>query len=92
MKVLWLVCYDISDNQQRAAVHRRLKDYGEALQYSLFACELDSASKQALRAELATMIEVNDSIRWYAQCAWCRERVNLLGTAKKVSSTDYFIL
>ena len=92
MKSLWIVCYDISDNRQRSAVHRRLKDHGEAMQYSVFACELDTASKQALRTELADMIDSGDSIRWYAQCAWCRDKVNILGTAQQASSTDYFIL
>lgn len=92
MKALWLVCYDISDHRKRAKVHKLLKNHGQPLQYSVFACELDSGAKQHLRNELAAIIDTGDSIRWYPQCAWCREQIMLLGTAQQTDSTDYFIV
>ncbi|MCP4082546.1 MAG: CRISPR-associated endonuclease Cas2 [Planctomycetaceae bacterium] len=92
MKTLWLICYDISDHRKRSTVHKLLRNLGQPMQYSVFACELDSTRKQQLRTELAAIIEPDDSIRWYPQCVWCRERMIVLGTAKQTDSTDYFIV
>lgn len=92
MKTLWLVCYDISDHRKRSIVHKRLRDLGQPLQYSVFACVLNQTMQRQLRTELAAVIEPGDSIRWYSQCAWCRDRMIVLGRAKQTDSTDYFII
>lgn len=56
MKIRYLVCYDISDSKRLHKVHRKMKGYGEALQYSVFCCDLTAAEKTILWSELHTLI------------------------------------
>jgi CRISPR-associated protein Cas2 len=56
MKIRYLVCYDISDSKRLQKVHRKMKGYGEALQYSVFSCNLTDAEKKILWSELHPLI------------------------------------
>ncbi len=56
MKIRYLVCYDISDSKRLQKVHRKMRGYGEALQYSVFCCDLTSSEKTILWSELHTLI------------------------------------
>lgn len=56
MKIRYLVCYDISDSKRLHKVHRKMKGYGEALQYSVFCCDLTNSEKTILWSELHTLI------------------------------------
>ena len=56
MKIRYLVCYDISDPKRLNKVHRKMKGYGDALQYSVFCCDLTASEKTILQGELHTLI------------------------------------
>ncbi len=56
MKIRYLVCYDISDSKRLQKVHKKMKGYGEPLQYSVFCCELTASEKTLLWGELHTLI------------------------------------
>ncbi|MGC2238218.1 MAG: CRISPR-associated endonuclease Cas2 [Pyrinomonadaceae bacterium] len=56
MKIRYLVCYDISDSKRLQKVHRKMRGYGEALQYSVFCCDLTASEKTILWSELHTLI------------------------------------
>ena len=56
MKIRYLVCYDISDSKRLHRVHRKMKGYGEALQYSVFCCDLTASEKTILWSELHALI------------------------------------
>lgn len=56
MKIRYLVCYDISDSKRLHKVHRKMKGYGEALQYSVFCCDLTTSEKTILWSELHALI------------------------------------
>lgn len=56
MKIRYLVCYDISDAKRLHKVHRKMKGYGEALQYSVFCCDLTTSEKTILWSELHALI------------------------------------
>lgn len=56
MKIRYLVCYDISDSKRLQKVHRKMRGYGEALQYSVFCCDLTASEKTILRGELHALI------------------------------------
>ena len=51
MSSIFLVTYDIMDRKRWQKVHRVMKGFGEALQYSVFACELSDS--QRVRMEMA---------------------------------------
>ena len=56
MKIRYLVCYDICDPKRLQKVHKKVKGYGEALQYSVFRCDLTAAEKTILWSELHKLI------------------------------------
>ena len=63
MKIRYLVCYDISDPKRLKRVHRKMCGYGEALQYSVFCCELTNSEKTILWSDLHNLINHrNDQI------------------------------
>lgn len=59
----YLLAYDIRHPRRLRRVHRLAKDYGEPLQYSLFACDLTRVELTRLRGALMEeMKTTEDSI------------------------------
>jgi CRISPR-associated protein Cas2 len=56
MKIRYLVCYDIANPKRLQKVHKKMKGYGEAMQYSVFCCDLTNSEKTILWGELHTII------------------------------------
>lgn len=78
---LYIVAYDIPDDKRRTKVHKTLCGYGAWTQYSLFECWLTRRQIIELRAKLARhLIAERDSVRFYALCASCSERVITVGS------------
>lgn len=55
MRLAYIVAYDISDPKRLRRVHRTMRGYGDALQLSVFRCQL-SASERVLMIEALTKI------------------------------------
>ncbi len=55
MRLTYIVAYDICDPMRLRRVHRTMRGYGDALQLSVFRCEL-SASERILMIEGLTKI------------------------------------
>lgn len=59
----WLVTYDVVDEKRRRKVHDTMCSFGEALQFSVFLCDMDSMEKVALLTELRDHInKAEDSV------------------------------
>src|SRR5262245_19316470 len=56
MRSVYLVAYDVSDDKRRNKIFKKLKGYGEALQYSLFRCALTPGERLRLRSEMWELI------------------------------------
>ncbi|MEW6258986.1 MAG: CRISPR-associated endonuclease Cas2 [Thermodesulfobacteriota bacterium] len=52
MRRCYLVCYDIRDPKRLRRVHKVLKGYGEAWQFSVFFCVLKDIDRVRLQADL----------------------------------------
>ena len=52
MRRCYLVCYDISDAKRLRRVHKVLKGYGEAWQFSIFFCVLKDIDRVRLQIDL----------------------------------------
>mgnify|MGYP001176714400 CR=1 FL=1 len=52
----YVVAYDIRDDRRLRQVHKRMKNFGYPLQYSVFVCDLDGMEKVALRREIGEAI------------------------------------
>jgi CRISPR-associated protein Cas2 len=60
MRGRYLLCYDVREERRLRAVHKIADAYGEALQYSVFVCDLSAAEVVTLMATMART--VNQSI------------------------------
>lgn len=52
MRRCYLVCYDIRDPKRLRRVHKVLKGYGEAWQFSVFLCVLKDIDRVRLQTDL----------------------------------------
>jgi CRISPR-associated protein Cas2 len=55
-----LVGYDIADAKRLRRMHRLLSGYGDAVQYSVFACDLTLSERQVLREQIAQRMHERD--------------------------------
>ena len=61
----YAVCYDITDDRERARVDKVLKGYGKRAQKSVFECYLTRGNKSGLVAALTRLDIKTGSIRIY---------------------------
>jgi CRISPR-associated protein Cas2 len=52
----FLVCYDIRDPGRLRRVHKTMKGFGWAMQYSVFVCDLSPTEVFALRSAIGGLI------------------------------------
>lgn len=81
-----IIAYDISDNKRRYRVHRVMKAWGLAAQYSVFDCELSDNDARNLFQHLSQLIDpTEDSL----MLAWLdKQRSTRLITVSQVARTD----
>ncbi len=60
MRRHYIVSYDISDPARLRRVHRTVRDFGDALQLSVFACRLSPRDLAALDARLRKTINTHE--------------------------------
>jgi CRISPR-associated protein Cas2 len=78
--MLVLVSYDIVNHRTRKRVMKRLKDYGERVQLSVFHCDVDEGRYTQMKEELAELIDAEvDAIRYYRVCRDCIKRMEISG-------------
>lgn len=58
MRRRWLVAYDVSDAKALKRVHRLLDGHGDALQYSVFVCDLTVSERQLLLERLLRLVNL----------------------------------
>ena len=60
MRRCYLVCYDISDAKRLRRVHKVLKGYGEAWQFSIFFCVLKDIDRVRLQTDIEEQMKFNE--------------------------------
>lgn len=60
MRTSYLVCYDISDDKRLRRVFKKMRSYGDHLQYSVFECQLTPMDLTRCRNELSEIIDHDD--------------------------------
>jgi CRISPR-associated protein Cas2 len=78
---IYLVCYDITDDDTRLAVSKILGEYGERVQRSVFEVAVRSETElERLRARLEEALGDTPELRFYPLCGRCRkESYTLVG-------------
>ena len=91
--MLYLISYDVTEDDRRRRVHEALKDFGRRVQYSVFECETDSPGLQELLVRVAREIDpATDSCRFYRLCAACAGEVRILGRGDRYSEPGFVIV
>ena len=60
MRNTYIVAYDVADDKRRNKAHRLLKGHGDALQYSVFRCNLSMAERMKLQTVLWEVLNLNE--------------------------------
>ncbi len=55
-----IVTYDISDPARLRLVHRKMNGFGDALQYSVFSCDLSEKERILMEEALASIINARE--------------------------------
>lgn len=88
-----VVSYDISDNKRRLKVAKKLLDFGQRVQYSVFECHLTSQQLEKMRQQLLKIIDTEcDTLRIYQLCEHCQPKIAVYGTGKIVEDVDLYII
>src|SRR3970282_2315106 len=74
-----LLLYDVSDDKVLRRVHRILKDWGRALQYSVFRVRCTARELERLRFELLQFLGDDDRRGVVRLCNGCAGRITTRG-------------
>jgi CRISPR-associated protein Cas2 len=90
---LYVVSYDIPNDQRRTRVHSALTGFGIWVQYSVFECFLNRRQRILLEARLLKEIsQREDTIRIYGLCAACKPKVEVLGRGDSPREETVYLL
>jgi CRISPR-associated protein Cas2 len=88
-----VIAYDIPDDKRRTRLHKLLRRYGDAAQYSVFECLISEEQFDELRSAVARIIiEGEDDVRYYDICAACKRLTKTLGRAVTTSEQQTYIV
>lgn len=91
--MLWLISYDVSEDDRRRRIFEALKDYGRRVQFSVFECELDEAELALLWRRLEPSVDpATDSVRCYRLCGACAGAVQILGRGDRYSEPPFIVV
>jgi CRISPR-associated protein Cas2 len=92
-KIFIVVAYDISDDRRRTRLHKRLLDYGQPVQFSVFECLLDAGQLKKMKAMLRRTVRPRlDHVRCYRLCAACREKIEVIGQAEVTAEPQTLVV
>ncbi len=60
MRRRYLVAYDVSDAKRLRQTFRVLHGFGNAVQYSVFLCDLSTVERQLLREQLTVILNMRE--------------------------------
>jgi CRISPR-associated protein Cas2 len=84
---MFVVTYDISDNRRRSRLFKTLKQFGTAVQESVFECHLTTNQFIQMRQAVERVIKPQeDQVRYYDLCVYCSGRVQF--TAASLQTSD----
>lgn len=56
----YFVCYDVSDQQRLAQTYKKMRGYGDPIQYSVFVCDLSPKEMLLMKSDLMELINVSE--------------------------------
>lgn len=58
MRNRYFVCYDVRDSQRLAQTYKKMKGYGDPIQYSVFMCDLNDKEIIFMKEDLGTILNL----------------------------------
>jgi CRISPR-associated protein Cas2 len=92
--MVYLICFDISDDRVRYRVVKALKGYGRRVQKSVFECpNLSEHRLLLLQKKMESLIDHgSDSVRYYRLCKACVAEVEWTGVGGGVTCCKYAVI
>ena len=76
--MFYVISYDIPDDRRRSQLAKVLKGFGNRVQYSVFEAHLNKRQYEELKRAVERLIEPSeDSVRYYALCSACADRIEV---------------
>jgi CRISPR-associated protein Cas2 len=92
-KGFYIVVYDISNDKRRTKLHKRLKDYGSPVQYSVFECILDAERLVQMRAMIRKTVKArHDHVRIYTLCKACLKKTEIIGRHEITVEKEIYVV
>lgn len=93
-EMVYLVCYDVSDNRCRSRLAKKLEIYGLRIQMSVFECVLTQIQCDRIVEFINKTIDgETDRVRLYPLTEAVRAKVIILGLTPEIAiDDDVFIL
>lgn len=92
--MVYLICFDISDDRVRYRVVKALKGYGRRVQKSVFECpDLSEHRLLLLQRKMESLIDHgSDSVRYYRLCKACVAEVEWTGVGGPPNTQRYAVV
>nr|WP_242016518.1 CRISPR-associated endonuclease Cas2 [Pseudanabaena cinerea] len=92
--MLWLVCYDVTDDRRRLKLAKRLEQRCQRVQRSVFECPLSEAvlDKNLQKYWLPLLKLDEDNLRVYPLDETAKRRSRVFGGARPYEPPDFVIL
>ena len=91
--MLYLISYDVSDDDRRRRIFEALKDFGRHVQYSVFECNVDEKGLRELMDRVEWQIDAaTDSCRFYRLCEACAKEVRIIGRGDRYEEPKFVII
>jgi CRISPR-associated protein Cas2 len=88
-----VVVYDISDDKRRTRLHKRLRDFGSPVQFSVFECVLSAKQLKGMKAALQKIIRPRiDHVRLYFLDEAARKKIEVFGRKKVTEKPDSLVV
>ena len=90
--MLVIVTYDIEKDKKRTRLHKKLKDFGPRVQYSVFEADITREELKKMNTMLSKIkLDDNDSIRLYTICETCKSKIKIWGQGEITEDKDIYI-
>ncbi len=91
--MIYMFCYDISDEKRLRKIAKKLQDYGLRIQKSFFQANVDERTKEIIKKEIIKIIDLKkDSFFIYPICYNCSKNTMKDGTGILLNLENYEIL
>ena len=88
-----IVCYDIASDKRRNKVAKKLKDFGERVQRSVFECILEDEKIKHLIKVITPLLDgEEDTLRIYKICKDCKKKTEIYGFGEITKDVEVYIV